>query len=99
MAFEERNGNRYYYRKERRGDKVVSEYIGTGQLADLCYQLDQARLIDRDLQRMGRRAETAEEALLDQSLDEITEISEAVIGSLLLINGYHQHKRQWRKRR
>ena len=33
MAWEERNGKSYYYQKRREGDRVVSEYIGTGELA------------------------------------------------------------------
>ena len=30
MAWEERNGNQYYYRKRRQGNRVVSEYVGKG---------------------------------------------------------------------
>ncbi len=35
MALEERNGNYYYYKKERDGNRVVSKYYGKGELANL----------------------------------------------------------------
>lgn len=40
MGWERRKGRLYYYRKERRGDRVVSEYAGA--LAQACAALDTA---------------------------------------------------------
>ncbi len=41
MALEERNGNYYYYRKEREGNRIVSKYYGKGELASLVAQMDE----------------------------------------------------------
>ena len=55
MALEERNGNYYYYKKERDRNRVISKYYGKGELASLIAQMDEiernekAEKIDREL--------------------------------------------------
>jgi len=33
MGWEKRGNNLYYYRKKRDGDRIVSEYVGNGRMA------------------------------------------------------------------
>ena len=40
MGLERRGGGSYYYRKVRRGDRVVSEYVGGGPSAPLMARMD-----------------------------------------------------------
>ena len=35
MAWEKRGNNSYYYQKRRIGDRVVSDYIGAGPVAEM----------------------------------------------------------------
>ena len=99
MAWETRGNNRYFYQKERIGDKVKSSYIGTGELADLIARCEKSRriekLIEEDLQRLQRL--NAE--IIDEQLNEISELNRSLVDALFLLNGFHQHKRQWRKKR
>lgn len=99
MAWEERNGNRYYYRKRRIGDRVVSEYMGGGDLADAFAYLDG---IDRNRQTLEReidRAEREAQQEIDHQVDELISLARTLADATLLAAGYHRHKGQWRKRR
>ena len=40
MAWEDRNGRLYYYRKRREGKRVVSEYVGNGFAGMMAEELD-----------------------------------------------------------
>ena len=53
MSWEDRDGNHYYYRKHRIGQRVVSEYIGSGLMAELVFEQDEK---DRQ-QRIQEREE------------------------------------------
>lgn len=99
MAFEIRNGNSYYYRKKREGNRVISEYIGCGEVAYLIAQFDEIERLERDSERQKEseiRAKLSEKSLeIEQLHKENAKLIELVLNSL----GFHQHKRQWRKKR
>lgn len=99
MAWEERNGNRYYYRKRRIGGRVVSEYMGGGDLAEAFVYLDEIERDQRDLEREIDRAERQEQQELDHQVDELISLAMTMADATLLAAGYHRHKGQWRKRR
>ena len=93
MAWEERNGKYYYYRKQRVGKRVVSQYVGSGYLAELAYRLDFLIKVERIKTRWLK-----EEALnIDREVEEVCKMITALIYSTLLIHGFHTHKGQWRK--
>lgn len=98
MAWEDRNGNRYYYRKRRIGDRVVSEYMG-GDIASLFAMIDENERERRDLDREIDRAEREEQQDLDHQVDEVISLARVLADATLLAAGYHRHKGQWRKRR
>ena len=93
-------GNRsYYYRKRRSGGQVSSEYVGQGEVAGLIAQLD---TIERTKQQAQQASDAAERARLEVDDHEAAAVAALVTTltrGVLVANGFHQHKRQWRRRR
>ena len=99
MAWEKRGSGSYYYRKRRSGDRVVSEYVGTGLFAELLGEADALERDQRALEREAERQEREEMLAVDREIDQVVELIRALTHGMLLISGYHTHKGQWRKRR
>ena len=101
MALETRGSRQYLYRKRRHGGRVVSEYvgIGSGYAAHLVQLLDAYERQEATEKREAWLDVVDDEERLDAMLDEVTAIVNTVAGAALLVSGYHQHKRQWRKKR
>lgn len=99
MGWEERKGWLYYYEKERVGGKVVSRYIGTGTLAEACAVINESERRKHQLKRKALRRERQalekEATLIRDHVDQIRALTHAV----LIAEGYHMHKGQWRKSR
>ncbi|WP_165244665.1 hypothetical protein [Paludisphaera soli] len=95
MGWKTINGRRYYYRSRRVGERVVSEYYGAGEVADLIARLDNLDRIKRETEREGLRCENKVDDLLATLVAEGK--SEAT--SVLTAAGCHHHKGQWRHRR
>ena len=95
MPWEKRGIKRYYYRKRRQGDRVISEYIGAGELAESCAQIDALERQLRQAQRRTRRELRA----LDAQLNDVCDLIRALTYATLLTTGHHTHKGQWRKKR
>ena len=99
MGWEKRSQQHYYYRKRRIGQRVISEYIGSGAAAD-----DQARQDAEDRERRERdraawRRSVQEVRMIDGELDQVEGMVKALLRVHLLAAGYHQSKGVWRKRR
>lgn len=100
MGWESRGNGRYYYTKQRHGQQVVSQYIGTGKFAEAIAALGR-------MEQQKRRMEIEEKRLLqrkleidmdmDRQLNEVWQLTRQVLTAVLLLNGYHTHKGQWRK--
>jgi hypothetical protein len=99
MAWETRNGNRYYYRSVRDGEKVRKEYVGTGPLALLAAETDEARRILRELQREQELEELERLREADALVERLFEDVETLIRAVLVAAGYRNHKGEWRMRR
>ena len=70
-----------------------------GPLAELTQQLDIEERLERDVKSQAFHAVQDRDAELDRKLASFIELSEAVASSLLILAGFHQHKRgDWRKR-
>lgn len=99
MPWENRHGRRYYYRKKRRGRRVISEYIGAGPGAELIATLDQAEREMTQAERDRWRAEIAEQRRIDRELDRVGAGLRGLVAEALRAAGYHRHKGQWRRKR
>ena len=95
MAWEQRANQRYYYRKRRDGPCVVSEYVGTGELAEIAAALD---ALEREAGQARRRRWAAIRAF-DAQVDQACDLVQALARGALLVAGHHLHKGQWRKAR
>ncbi len=95
-----RGGGSYYYRKVRRGGRVVSEYLGCGPSATLMAEDDsiEREMLEasRDYWKEERERLEAEEAVAVALFDRV----EALAREALEAARYHRHKRgECRKRR
>lgn len=100
MAWEPRKGRLFYYRKERRGDRVASIYSGGGPAGEA------AALADREVRTVRARAAEARRRDQERLADELKMIDdwfndvETLARAALLATGHHQHARGvWRRRR
>ena len=99
MAREQRRNREYYYRKQRQGKRVISEYVGSGFLADYAEALDNRKRGQEEQRRAEWQAAKREAEQLDAILGEVEAAIEPVIVALMLATGHHTHKRQWRRKR
>ncbi len=99
MGWESRGNGRYYYRKVRYGDRVVSEYVGTGEPAEKALELAQEARAQakRSRQDDQRTIQQADEA--DAELATLTDRLSRQIVEALERAGFHRHNGQWRRRR
>lgn len=99
MGLEARGNNRYYYRKVRRGRRVVSEYVSGGDYAALLCAADTHIKAQQDAQRRAWQAERERIEAADELVNELGGVVHRLVVETFEAAGYHQHKRQWRKRR
>jgi hypothetical protein len=100
MPWKQINGTKYYYRHVRKGDKIRSEYIGTGEVADLVAQADQWAIQARRAAAASWRETRNEHEDDDRNQAATYAAIGVVIRRALEAAGFHQHKRgQWRRRR
>lgn len=97
MSWETRGNQRYYYRRQRVGGQVIAEYLGNGLAAELTAVGDEA-----DRERRAMEAAEWRDLLNDdrQTADQLAEVDDlvrALTAGVMLANGYHTHRRQWRK--
>jgi hypothetical protein len=97
MGWESRQrGGRYYTRSKKVNGRVVREYVGTGEPAELAARRD----ADARQGREARRVVREELAALDAPLDDLAEVTDLLARAALAAAGYRQHRRgEWRKRR
>jgi len=101
MSWETRGGRgRYYTRSRRVNGRVIREYIGSGELAELIAEMDEILRIKRDAERAAWRAEKERLQRLEQPLEELDRICNLLVKTSLEAEGYYRHNRgEWRKRR
>mgnify|MGYP000966254001 CR=1 FL=1 len=91
--------NGYYYRQHWDNDTCTTEYIGAGPIAEQIAQLDAIERQRRREEREALKRMMAEQDAIDAEIDAVGAELGAVVDAVLLVNGYRQHKRQWRKQR
>ena len=99
MAWETRGKRDYLYRKKRVNGRVVSEYIGTGYQAELVARLEAIESQQAELVRDAERNEHHQQATIDAEIKQHGGRLRHLVNAVLVAAGYHQHKRQWRRKR
>lgn len=99
MPWEERNGQRYFYRKVRKGGRVFSVYEGGGLAGQFAAERHAAEVAARVQSRAELRQEAAKQDRVDGLIGEAEVIAGRVASAMLEAAGYHAHKRQWRLKR
>jgi len=90
----------YYYRARKVGGRVVREYFGRGEIAELIAALDAADRGDRQDRAKRLRAFRADLVRLDEQARAADEALGVVAQAALLAAGCRQHKRgEWRRKR
>jgi hypothetical protein len=97
MAWENRNGRRYYYRKRRAGKRVVSEYVGTGLAGEIAEIFDEEVRCETEYERRELRKQKTRFKEIDIQAGEVEDYTRTVTRACLLLAGYHTHKGQWRR--
>ena len=97
MALEQRGAQTYYYRKTRSGARVISEYLGSGDLAFLAFQYDRQAREEIESQRLQAEKERANQRATDEMVKAFCNEADALEDALFLLHGYHVHSRQWRR--
>jgi hypothetical protein len=101
VAWEKRaRGGLYYTRSKRVGGRVVREYVGTGEGAEIAAVLDARDRTQRESLAAAWRTQREQLARTEAALGELCELGEAVARANLLVAGYRRHHRgEWRRRR
>lgn len=91
--------NGYLYRNKRIGKRVVTEYLGNGFSALLAEQMTERVKAEAEVKRREWLTIKDEQQRLDQIVADFGQLATAYADAVLLLNGHHLHKRQWRKKR
>ena len=99
MALEERDGNLYYYRSVRDGERVRKVYCGSGEIAAIMARLDEQERQERALEATERKADLERLEALSRGVEELSEAAEVLTRAHLVAAGYRRVNREWRRRR
>lgn len=97
MAWEKRGNRNYFYRKRRVKGKVESEYVGGGEIAGFIAERERLEKQINNVAAERLKQRRIEADALDDQINELSELNQMLVDALFLMNGYHRHKRQWRK--
>ena len=99
MALERRNGELYYYRSVREGERVRKVYLGAGDLARIARDEELMSRALKVAERERQREEVERLEVLAAPVAELCEISEILARAHLVTAGCHRHKGEWRRQR
>jgi hypothetical protein len=97
MTLENRNGNYYYYKKERDGNRIVSKYYGRGELANLVAQMDEIDREEKEIKTLENLRFKQETQAIDREIDLYeSEVADLIAKTLLSLGFYKTKSREWR---
>ena len=99
MGWKRIGNHSYFYRSRREGGRVVSEYLGRGELGMLTSALDRHDRQERDGRRAEEQAEREEAKRQERAVREWFEAVEVVATGAMLAAGFRKHHGQWRRAR
>jgi hypothetical protein len=97
VTLERRDGQLYYYRSIRDGEKVRKVYVGAGEVARMCSEIDLLRRSSRSAQRGREKAELERLKSLVAPLEEISDAAKVLVTAHLVDGGYRNRKGEWRR--
>lgn len=97
MSWETRGNDRYYYRRRKVGGQMVTEYLGNDWLAEMAAAQDEADRRERAAAAAEWQAMVDDERKTLATLATVDDLISTLTAGVLLANGYHTHRRQWRK--
>ena len=77
----------------------MSEYVGTGPVAEAAAALDERERLAREEAREQWRRERERLCAIDEAAERACRLIRTLVDAALLLNGYHYHKGEWRLRR
>src|SRR5687768_16858417 len=90
----------YYYRSERVNGRPRQVYVGSGVVARLAAQLDDAERERRKLEKATADLDRAAVEARDEDVELIERLADALGRAALYAAGFRQHHRgAWRRRR
>ena len=99
MAWEARNGRKYFYRSKRAGAKVEKVYLGCKDAAHKAAERDAAARRKRAAEETELAAEQAKLASVNQLAAEADHGVALITEAAPLAQGFHNHRGQWRRLR
>lgn len=79
--------------------RVRSIYVGTGEMAQLECSVLSMQQKERGIQQSKLAAEKTAFQECDANLDSIEGVVSTIVEAVMISEGFHQHRGQWRKRR
>ena len=99
MALERRNGNLYYYRSVRDGEKVRKVDWGSGELARIAHEREIMNRAAREHERRGLAKELERLEALAAPFVELSEAAQILAHAHLIDAGYRRRKGEYRRAR
>jgi len=99
VTLERRDGRLYFYRSVRDGERVRKVYVGAGEFARICSEIDLLRRSSRRAQRERERAELERLEDLVALVEEVSEAAKVLVMAHLVDGGYRKRKGEWRRAR
>jgi hypothetical protein len=99
LALEKRNGNLYYYRHVRDGDRVRKIYVGSGEIALLAHEHDLIKRAAEEHKWNEEREEREKFEALASSVEELRDVAEILTRAYLIASGYRRYQGHWRLKR
>ena len=92
-------GHRYFYRNRRCGDRVITQYIGTGPVAELAARTEALDRAKRQAEMIAWREKQQRCDELDALVGGLCTTIDQLLMATLLVAGCHRHDWAWRRRR
>jgi hypothetical protein len=99
VAWELRRGRKYYYRSRKVAGRVVREYVGAGEAAELAARLDAIAAEERQAQRRTIRASRTEFAEMERIIAPLNALVDECVAYVMIRDGFHLARGRWRKKR
>jgi hypothetical protein len=99
MTLEKRDGNLYYYRSVRDGEKVRKVYMGSGELARIAHEREIRNRAAEERERQEELKEREKLEALASPVVGLCEVAEILVRAHLIAGGYRRYQGHWRLRR